>query len=336
MRKASGRHAPAPPDPCPDAKRRPRAALSFALLLTALLQGCAAPPQTAAVLALPAGALPTRQLLAEVPFHPQADYQCGPAALAMTMAPAGVDVHPDALVEQVYLPARLGSLQPEIVATVRRHGLVPYPLAPSLTALLQEVAAGHPVLVLQNLSLPAAPQWHYAVVIGFDLPRRELILHSGPEARQRLPLATFERTWARGDHWALLALPPSTLPANADAERWLAAAVDLERTSRSETALIAYETALTRWPDNFTALVGRGNAAAALGRYEVAADAFGAATRVDPTAGIAWNNLAHVLARLGQLPAAEVAARRAVALGGPHAATFAATLQQIVEQSAAP
>jgi hypothetical protein len=33
---------------------------------------------------------------------------------------------------------------------------------------LREVAAGNPVLVLQNLSFAWAPVWHYAVVMGYD------------------------------------------------------------------------------------------------------------------------------------------------------------------------
>ena len=64
---------------------------------------------------------------------------------------------PEALVEQVYLPQREGSLQAEMLAAPRRHGLVSYPLAPRLADLLKEVAAGTPVIVLQNLTFSFAP-----------------------------------------------------------------------------------------------------------------------------------------------------------------------------------
>lgn len=39
----------------------------------------------------------------------------------------------------------------------RRNGLPAYPLKPKLEAVLREVAAGNPVLVFQNLSLPIYP-----------------------------------------------------------------------------------------------------------------------------------------------------------------------------------
>ncbi len=120
---------------------------------------------------------------------------------------AGRESTPEALVPQVYLPARKGSLQAEMLATARRHRLVAYPLAPRLEDLLREIAAGNPVVVLQNLALDWAPQWHYAVAIGYDLDAREIVLRSGVTRRLAMTLDTFERTWARSGHWAMLALP---------------------------------------------------------------------------------------------------------------------------------
>ena len=80
----------------------------------------------------------------------------------------GMTVTPGELIPQVYLPAREGSLQAEIVAATCRRGLLAPPVEPALDALLAEIAAGHPVLVLQNLGLNWLPRWHYAVAIGYD------------------------------------------------------------------------------------------------------------------------------------------------------------------------
>jgi len=68
--------------------------------------------------------LPPRTELAAVPFFPQIDYYCGPSSLAMVLQAAGVDVKPEALVDQVFLPGRKGSLQVEMLAAARRHGLI--------------------------------------------------------------------------------------------------------------------------------------------------------------------------------------------------------------------
>ncbi|HET9024208.1 MAG TPA: PA2778 family cysteine peptidase, partial [Burkholderiaceae bacterium] len=170
-----------------------------------------------------------RAELTQVPFFPQQEYQCGPAALAMALAADGAAVTADALVPQVYLPAREGSLQAEMLATARRHGRLAVVLPPRLDAVLAEVSAGRPVVVLQNLSLPIAPRWHYAVVVGFDLAQGNLVLRSGSTFRQVLPLAVFERTWARSGHWAMVAGAPGALPASPDDASLLAASAALER-----------------------------------------------------------------------------------------------------------
>ena len=97
------------------------------ILLTSLfafaLSGCASSwPQTAELSAKRPQDLPARLELADVPFFPQVEYQCGPAALATALASSGVAVTPGDLVSQVYIPARKGSLQIEMMAAARRRG----------------------------------------------------------------------------------------------------------------------------------------------------------------------------------------------------------------------
>ena len=133
----------------------------------ALLGGCAV--QTQALRASPPSDLPVRAELEATPFYPQTEYQCGPAALATVLGAAGIAADPGTLAEQVFLPARTGTLQIEMVAGARRQGAVATRIPPTLTAALHEVAAGRPVAVLLNLGLSWYPLWHYAVLIGYDL-----------------------------------------------------------------------------------------------------------------------------------------------------------------------
>ncbi len=128
-----------------------RARLLAGVVLALALAGCTA-PQTRALLAERPAVSPSHEILA-TPFFPQTEYHCGPAALATVMKYRAVDVRPDDLVAEVYLPARKGSLQAEMIAATRGRGLLAYPLHGSLEALLREVDAGNPVLVLQNLGL---------------------------------------------------------------------------------------------------------------------------------------------------------------------------------------
>jgi len=291
------------------------------------LTGCAT-PQVAALLARPAPALLAHVELTSVPFYPQEEYQCGPAALAMVLTHAGSATTPEALVPQVYLPGREGSLQTEMLAAARRHGLVAYRLEPRLEDVLREASAGTPVIVLQNLALGFAPLWHYAVVVGYDLPREEIILRSGTTSRAVMTLSTFERTWARSDHWAMLALAPERLPATADEDHYVVSVAALERVAPA-AARRAYTTAIERWPGNLAARIGQGNAAYEMRDLPGAEAAYREATRRHPQAADAWNNLAQALLELRQRHEALAAAQRAVDIGGPRLAQYQATLRAI-------
>ena len=120
----------------------------LALVLVGLA-GCAV--QTAALQAHAPAGLPRSAELADTPFFAQTEYQCGPAALATALGAIGVAASPALLGDEVFLPAREGSLQTEMVAGARRHGAVATLIPGRLEDVLREVAAGHVVVVLQNL-----------------------------------------------------------------------------------------------------------------------------------------------------------------------------------------
>jgi len=292
------------------------------------LGGCAT-QQTQALLETHPWQLPQQMELDEVQFYQQDVYQCGPASLAMVLDAGGVKVTPQELTPQVYLPGREGSLQVEMLAATRRNGLLAYELAPKLENLLAEVAAGTPVLVLQNLALSWYPVWHYAVVVGYDLRRGEIILRSGLERRQVLPLTTFERTWARSGYWAMLAMPPGRMPHTASETAYVAAATALEKNVPPQTIEAAYEAALERWPHNLASRIGLGNAAYAQGDVQRAEETYRQATLEHPDSPIAFNNLAQALVDQKRYSEALDAAHRAVSLGGPELAAARDTLEQI-------
>lgn len=301
-------------------------ALAFPLLLG--LQGCALllpGPESAPALSK---VQPQQVELAAVPFFPQEDYQCGPAALATVLQNAGVPRTPEQLVEQVYLPQRQGSLQVELLGASRRAGTLPYVLRKDMEALLREVSAGHPVVVLQDVGWPWRTQWHYAVVVGYDLEDRSLTLRSGTVQRLVTPLDAFERTWAKGERWAFVALPPDRLPATASEADYVSAAAALERVVPT-AGQRAFQTALDAWPGNLLARMALGNAAYRQRQLEAAGNHYRQATVDHPESADAWNNLAQVLFEQGRSPEAAQAARQAVSLGGPRAATYAKTLAAI-------
>ena len=282
--------------------------------------------------------IPPRVELRDVPFFPQEVYQCGPAALATVLVDSGLAVTPEQLADKVYLPEREGSLQLELVAASRRHGRLPYVLDPTLPALLEELAAGRPVLVLQNLGVESFPIWHYAVVIGYDTPQGEIILRSGEEQRATMDTQWFMRSWSLAGNWALLTLPPGELPERPDETRYVHAAVALEAVVTPQVAASFYATAARRWPGNVLALLGLGNASHAMGDDAAAEAAYTQLLDRHPDNAVARNNLAHVLVERGcrnaalrqlQLGLADLAE------GDPLRAALLATREQIEARAGA-
>lgn len=266
----------------------------FLLFVIALLGACARIPVT------PVGVpgLPDKVELTQVPFFPQEDYQCGPAALATMLTQRGIDISPEQLVDRVYLPGRKGSLQVEMVAAARAHDLLVYPLEPKLESILSEVAAGNPVLVLQNLAFDRWPQWHFAVVVGYDLAAQTLVLRSGTTRRWIGTFRQFERSWAKGDRWAVVTVQPANLPNTAKETIWLKAASDLEQTSRQNAAQQAYEAAAKRWNSGLT-WFALANANYARGSRQAAEDALRNSVERDNQFAAGWYNLSQVLAEQG-------------------------------------
>jgi len=294
-------------------------------------------PQSEALREHPPAGLPPHVELTQVPFHRQDDFLCGPASLAMVFNAAGISsASVESVTPMVYLPGRQGSLQAEMLGATRRTGLLAYTLAPQLEDVLREVAAGTPVVVLLNLAFKLLPVWHYAVIVGYDLEKREVIVRSAKRARDEWSFAFLEYFWQESGYWSMLALPPGRLPATAREADIAAAVAALEQAGRRSEARESYRALLGRWPDNLVALIGLGNVEYSLKDMPAAERAFRRASEAHPQSAIAFNNLAHVLAILGRLADAEGAARTAVALGGPLLPETSKTLEAILAQRRQP
>ena len=325
--KAPGKVDPALGPVCvPDTGNRCLAALVLGAALLFLV-GCAT-PQLAALKAGPNEDLPQQVLISDVPFVPQTAYYCGPAALTMALRQSGLALTLNEVAAEVYTPGLEGTLRRDVIAATRRQGRLAVPVR-SLSDLLAELAAGNPVIVFQNLGLAVYPQWHFALAIGYDFPREEIILHSGEVAELRTPFTLFERTWARGDYWALVVTAPTVLPATLGESDGLEAALGLELAGRRAAAREAFSALTIAWPQSYKARMGLGNQHYALADYPAAAQAFEAAAALAPDNPAPWNNLAYALHKAGREEAALAAARRAIAAAGENADPYRESLREI-------
>lgn len=303
--------------------------LCISVLFLVLLNACVSAPQSAALRQQTPMSFSAPVLLDQVPFFAQELYQCGPAALATLLGASGVAVTPDELVPWVYLPERQGSFQIEMVAATRSFGRLSYQIAPTLDALLTEVEAGKPVLVLQNLSVKWYPRWHFAVVKGFDLKRQTLILNSGLYENYEMPVSTFERTWARADYWGVLALEPGDMPAQAEPLRYFTALAAFAQNHPAEISEPAYKSGLQAWPNDANLLMAYGNLLYQENQPTEAASQFSQVLVYHPDYAPAHNNLAHILFEQGQHALALTHAQHAVRLGGDYINNYRASLRMI-------
>ncbi|MDQ7729921.1 PA2778 family cysteine peptidase [Halomonas sp. SpR8] len=283
----------------------------FILLL--LMSGCARNP---VLLQSSYSELPPQVEIESVPFYAQTEFQCGPATLAMVLNHQDVETDVEQLIPQVFLPERDGSVQPEMLATVRRYKQIAYPIRGTMDELLGHLAAGDPVVVMQNLSLPIYPMWHYAVAIGYDLPNETLILRSGEVERHTMSFSRFDATWARTERWGFVVAEPGTLPTGITARNALEAISAYEESHGPQAALSSWEAFVERHPANAVGQFALGNAFYADRQPDKAREAFERATELDEEIGAAWLNLGLVLRQLDQSDAARKALTQAASLEG--------------------
>ncbi|RBI67430.1 hypothetical protein DQ400_09820 [Vreelandella sulfidaeris] len=283
----------------------------FIMLL--LLSGCARNP---VLLQNTYQALPPQAEITSVPFYAQTEFQCGPATLAMVLNHQDVETDVEQLIPQVFLPERDGSVQPEMLATVRRYDQLAYPIRGTMDTLLGHLAAGNPVVVMQNLSLPIYPMWHYAIAIGYDLPNETLILRSGEIERHTMSFSRFDATWARTERWGFVVAEPGTLPLGITARNALEAISAYEETHGPKAALSSWQAFVARYPANAMGQFALGNALYASQQPDEARNAFKRATELDETMGAAWLNLGLILLQQDAPDAAREALAQAASLEG--------------------
>lgn len=267
-----------------------RAALAAALL--ALLAACAAKgPQLSAF-----GAGSERLELKDTAFFPNDSHFAAAGALATVLYTDGVRVGPDAVSPK--LPANLGAveLKPALRSAAAAFDRIAYTLPTTLDAVIAEVRARRPVLVLLDLSASANHAWRYAVVIGYEPASGSLLLRSGTEGRVRMSPAAFLKAWAPGGNFAAVVSAATVIPATATLEPWIAASEIFTQIGKPALAEAAAEAALKHWPEQpLLSTVALGNARYARMDWLAAQDAYVKALALDGSNPVVHNNLALVL-----------------------------------------
>ena len=191
---------------------------------------------------------------------------------------------------------------------------------------------GTPVIVLQYYGVWPVSLWHYAVAVGYDRARGELVLRSGEKRRLSIPFGVLEYTWKESGYWAMVAVPADRIPATAAEADFLTAVMAMERVGGVAAAGTAYATFLERWPGNLTAGIGLANSLYASGELARAEAVLRHALARHPDSVAALNNLAQTLSDQGRNDEALGLIERAGALGGALQESVRETRAQILRR----
>lgn len=263
-----------------------------------LLTGCTATPQSEQLRAESPTGVSATAAIDNVPFYAQQQYYCGPTTLSEVFTFYGQPASAEDIAPKIFIPERDGSLQLEMVSATRQYGFLPYAERGTLAQLIRLVDDGIPVIVFQNLSIQLLPQWHYAVVIGYDLNAGTVTLHTGVTPEHTMSFELFEKTWSRGNYWYMAPLPPEKSSRALDSFTYTSAAYDMLKVGKTDAALDFLISATRQWPQQWLAYFLLAN------HYledqpEQAIYWFDKGFHAGQHQGAYMNNFAHVLAQQG-------------------------------------
>lgn len=175
--------------------------------------------------------LPERVELSGTFYRGQAN-QSGPQVLASLLAQQGVSITPGMLEKPLHLPGAEDKLQQNLQRVAREYGMVVYPLDDKLAALLNQVAAGYPVMVRFKEGSAFWAEPRYAILSGYDRKKQTVLLRAGMNRRTLMSFSSFESAL----QWAVLVQKPSQIPAAVDQQRWLKAADELAQAGQEREA----------------------------------------------------------------------------------------------------
>ena len=138
-----------------------------------------------------------------VPFIRQKGDWCGPAALAMVLKFHGHEASQDEIAARVHTVKGGGVLNLDLKLYARSLGFHAESRSGKLEDIKRELADGRPVIctIAQKRGL------HYLPVVGYDEPKKELLVHL------RRPFAgiafeSFQQRWKAAGFWMLTITPP--------------------------------------------------------------------------------------------------------------------------------
>ena len=144
-------------------------------------------------------------MIQNVPFHPQEEFQCGPASLAGVLNYWNIKVSPEEIASEIYSKSTRGTLNIDMPLYVEQRGLNARQYRGSWEDIKSKIDSGYPLIVLVDEGFLIYQKNHFMVVIGYG--EEGLLANSGREQRKFIPVKDFFRSWEKTKFWTLWITP---------------------------------------------------------------------------------------------------------------------------------
>ncbi|MBW7957467.1 MAG: C39 family peptidase [Deltaproteobacteria bacterium] len=176
---------------------------AFFLSVLLLISGCAAPARDAVLASLRADRT-AGAYIEGVPFFPQDEYLCGPAALAGVMAFYGAEESMDGVAGAVYNEKLRGTLPMDLLVYARDRGFETSYYKGGFKDLAERVGKGEPLILFLNLGYDIYPVGHYIIAVGISEKDGVVLAHSGTEREKVYNMKELQKAWSRTGYSTLL------------------------------------------------------------------------------------------------------------------------------------
>ncbi|MBI5970683.1 MAG: C39 family peptidase [Deltaproteobacteria bacterium] len=150
-----------------------------------------------------------------VPFYPQKESLCGPAAVASVTGYFNSAVSMEDAAKAVYDERWKGTLPIDLVIYAKEKGFDAEFYKGSLADIKDKLRAKTPLILFIDAGWGIFPSGHYIVATGYSDELESITAHSGMDKDALFSYAELQRLWQRTGWSAILLKPKGTMPLNA-------------------------------------------------------------------------------------------------------------------------
>lgn len=142
-----------------------------------------------------------------VPFFPQKQRKCGPAALASVINYWGGSVSVDAVASQVFNERMAGTLPMDMLIYAKEAGYDAMYYNSGLDDLKRKLSEKKPLILFLNMGYDLYPLGHYIVAVGYDDKSQTVLAYSDMTEKTVFTYDSLNSAWGKTNYSTFLIKP---------------------------------------------------------------------------------------------------------------------------------